>query len=1038
MNFKSRKKSQPSNPNFSEFLGRGSSFYDKDEILNAIRTNPQAAAIAWGVIPASETKSKETGYSLVDLCFDEFKNGESVHRTCCPVCGEGRDRLLLNEEKTRFYCRGCERAGRGNDGKGAFDIFAAVQTVLNIDFGGAVNLIGRALSDAGYIAPRSQRTDQIKNAVNAASKGGVPVVRTASELATKPTAQPPAGGAGAAGDPPTTYKGAPILPVYLDNAWNIQPRAGAGELPKLTVKIESYIYAKSGASGPKKRAELFDDQGRRFAFYDDETGAKVTAKKIKNAPGFKVETADPYDLRRLSQKTVERILIVESEKTVNIVNELYRGTTIALALNGSSGAKHWGRFAERFAGRSVIVCADADQAGIKSATIAAESLLTAGKNPLQEVGLFFPNAPDGCETFDGYGLDDLIGDLRRQFGGMDDRVITTLDDLLSKAPRFDQETLPRKQNKSAGAVATINQDDDLLTPAGVGDDIDEREAIERRIQIEEARKDQRLTRQLESESLSQFDCECLKERTRFFDFALAIADKYNFDPLTIVFSCLTAFVDFSGQKFAVYEPLIHNRKNQRLFPRLHTVLLGGSNSGKTPIINDDAIPPIEEIELAEAERLERLRRDQINAKNNLQASINDRLEQIKEERETAQENGDLTPEKDAELKKREREIKAELKQLTKDVIPDNPHFLLDDSSGEGIDIGAGKLQRAGYLNGALVTNDEAASTFSISSDPRGAFTRLKFYTRLGEPGGALPNHITATTETTAKMNLKRKLTLGYLFGCHLEIFGEYLTDTKLRVQGYANRFFKFYLPDERDPDKEIEIDSLLYDLYAAPFNWLFTLQLIDDAPYIIRLDANAKRIFKQYNSKANSFKKELNAKGLTDEGAFLGKTNTYALSIAAGLKEIELSSMKCATLDDDSLRSNKKSLLIDGETMQLAADLTNAAIAKTLAAMRVVRDAMKNGPLARSILNDVDESVLQMIRDAGDAGVTTSPIMQKLNVFKKDKKDGKKKLEATLNKLRKAGLVKTDKAGKWGARYFIVDLPTDDQDDDQPADDQEE
>ena len=1030
-NQNSFKISPPRQSNNRDFSGH----YNADDIKKIISDNLQAAADAWAVLPEYWTPSKD-GYSLADL-FAESKfngKGESVHGCYCPICCDAGadDRCKLIDNGSAIFCRKCQLHGKGNKGQGVFGIFDAVQAVENCDYCAAVDKVGAALAAAGYIAPCKNPTE-IKNAVNGRAGGGVPVIKRASELVQKASDQPPA--AAPADDLPATIKRLPVLPVDVDKNWKIKPRAGAGQLPKLHLEIKPFHYGGAGGgTAPKRRAELFDDQGRRYAFYDAEKN-KWETKLVKNPPGFKFATADPYNLRLLIPN-VQRVLIVESEKTVDIVNELYKGKTIALALNGSSGARQWGRFADRFNGRAVIVCADADQAGIESASLAVKSILSADKNTLQEVGLFSPNAPDGYEMFPGYGLDDLIGDLRQRYGGIDDRVISELDDLLSKAPKFNLETLPGLPGNDPG--------DDL--PAADGelttvDEIDEQAAIELRRQVNEAQKAQRLKLELESESLDDFD---YKRLPGAFNFALQHAYRFSVDPMLEVLPCLTTLINFIGQKFAIYEPSIHRRKKARLYPRIHTVLLGGSNSGKTPIIKELAIVPLEDIEETENNRLAILRQEQYKSVSEQISGIDDKLTQLNEARETARENGELTPEKDNEYNQQEKALKAEKtrikNQAKKDAIPNNPHFILAADSGQSLEYNVGLLQASGYWNGATVAADEAGPVFTISNNIRQEFQRFEFYTELGEPGGKIPNHGTLTTENVQKLNLRRKLTLGYLFGVQPEAFGEYLGKDLLRAQGFANRFFKLYLPDEKAPENEDIETAEYYDSFAAPYIWLYKLPIQeDDGSYLLRLFPDAQDIFKQYKRQIEVYKTETYNKGLTDEAAFLGKTNTYLLSIAAGLKIVELSEKieYGELLTSDNLKKAETGLFIDGEIMQLAVDLTTAAIKKTLAAMRAVRVAVANGPAAATALNEIDEKVLEIIRKAGEKGVTASEIRNVVNYFK-DKSRGKERQAATLNKLRKAGLVKTDERnGKRGGRYYFVELQDADQDSDQDGDQDE-
>lgn len=1019
--------SPPRQSNNRDFSGH----YNADDIKKIISDNLQAAADAWAVLPEYWTPSKD-GYSLADLFAEgKFKgNGESVHGCYCPICCDAAadDRCKLIDNGSAIFCRECQRQGKGNKGQGVFGIFDAVQAVENCDYCAAVDKVGAALAAAGYIAPCKNPTE-IKNAVNGRAGGGVPVIKRASELVQKASDQPPA--AAPADDLPATIKRLPVLPVDVDKNWKIKPRAGAGQLPKLHLEIKPFPYGGAGGgTAPKRRAELFDDQGRRYAFYDAEKN-KWETKLVKNPPGFKFATADPYDLRLLIPN-VQRVLIVESEKTVDIVNELYKGKTIALALNGSSGARQWGRFADRFNGRAVIVCADADQAGIESASLAVKSILSADKNTLQEVGLFSPNAPGNLDTFPGYGLDDLIGDLRQQYGGIDDRVISELDDLLSKAPKFNLETLPRLPGNDHG--------DDL--PAADGelttvDEIDEQAAIELRRQVNEAQKAQRLKLELESESLDDFDYERLPGA---FKYALQHAVRFGVDPMLEVLPCLTTLINFSGQKIAIYEPSIHRRKKARLYPRINTVLLGGSNSGKSPIIKELATAPIEDIEETENNRLAILRQEQNKSVSEQINDIDDKLTQLNE----ARENGELTPEKENEYNQQEKALKAEKtrikNQAKKDAIPDNPHFILAADSGQSLEYDVGLLQASGYWNGATVAADEAGPVFTISGNVRQEFTRFQFYTDLGEPGGKLANHGTLTTENVKKLNLRRKLTLGYLFGVQPEIFGSYLGNDLLRAQGFANRFFKLYLPDEKAPENEDIETAEYYDAFAAPYYWLYQLPIIEEVgSYLFKLLPDAQDIFKQYKRQIEVYKTETYNKGLTDEAAFLGKTNTYLLSIAAGLKIVELSERieYGEQLTPDNLKKADTGLFIDGEIMQLAVDLTTAAIKKTLAAMRAVRVAVANGPAAATALNEIDEKVLEIIRKAGEKGVTASEIRNVVNYFK-DKDKGKERQAATINKLRKAGLVKTDERnGKRGGRYYFVELQDADQDSDQDGDQDE-
>ena len=1060
-----------SGPNFSNKellnLSGGSGFsghYDKDEILGIIHGDLRAAKTAWSVLPNFDERGNGGGRSLADLFGDDFKgNGESVHGGYCPVCNDptADDRCKLQEGGTLIYCRTENKK---------YDVFCAIREVMGCQYSDAVDMVGKVLAGAGYsIRPRMTPKD-IKNAVNSARGGGVRLIQTGSELAAPtinpptinpptinpPTINPPTEPTPLAEYPPKTFKRLPVLPVWLDvSNWKdarnaeqikIQRRPGAANLPTLHVETRTYYYAKSGTTAPKGRAELFDDQGTQYAFYDAATGPKLTTKKIKNATGADFSKADPYDLRQLVPK-VERILIVESEKTVDIVNELYKGKTIALALNGSSGARHWGRHADRFAGRSVIICADmdADSHGLKAARDAAESLLTAEK-PLQEVGIFSPIAPGGLDTFDGYGVDNLIDDLRQQNGGYDDGVITTLNDLLSQAPKFNLETLPPKQNKSAGAVAIIDQDDDLSTPAG-GDLIaDQRDAQERRRQIEEAKQERRLKLDLEIETLTDFDFNRLPG---VFDFALALADKYRVNPMAEVFPHLTALTNFIGQKFAVYDKSINDWEGDKLFPRLHTILLGGSNSGKSPIIKA-AIDPIKAIQIDIAKDLERQRKDQEETANNREIEIGEQLEQLREEIEAAKEaakkagnkKGTLTPDQKESFKKRKKELTAERTRINqsrnKKTIGNNPLFISDDTTGEAILLLLALMQRAGYWEGVNVATDEAAGLFSVTNDAKQVLKQFKLYTAIGEPGGAIPNRKTATTDNATNYNVVRMLTTGYLFGCQLKIFGAYLDYDLLRDQGYANRFFKFHLRDDREDQKEITIDPLLYTRYAHPFNWLRSLPVIDDAPYILQLSADAQNVFRQYRQTTETRKKELMAKGLTDEAAFFGKTNSYVLSIAATLKVIDLSynTPNGTPLDADTLQERGICLLINGATMELAADIATAAEEDTLAAMRAVRDAVNNPPDPPTKTNKVDDEVLNMLKSAGADGLTFSPFQIKYRIFKGD--EGKKSLEITIRKLIDKGYVKSNGLiGKRGTKYFYVEMSTANQDDDQD-DDQDE
>ncbi len=61
----------------------------------------------------------------------------------CPICGEGDDRFVVMPHHPsgsgRFYCRGCERAGRQKSG----DLFDYIMLTRNVDFGQAVDIAQR-------------------------------------------------------------------------------------------------------------------------------------------------------------------------------------------------------------------------------------------------------------------------------------------------------------------------------------------------------------------------------------------------------------------------------------------------------------------------------------------------------------------------------------------------------------------------------------------------------------------------------------------------------------------------------------------------------------------------------------------------------------------------------------------------------------------------------------------------------------------------------------------------------------------------------
>lgn len=643
--------------------------------------------------------------------------------------------------------------------------------------------------------------------------------------------------------------------------------------------------------------------------------------------------------------TTQRLYIVEGEKCAESLKNALKSTPYdgAVLTLGASGNAHlwsiWAPFLKRKnPNAEVVIFADNDAPGRKAANETANAFHAAKFKKISVVD--FSQDRDGD---DGYDVADYLAE------GND--VALLLDDANGYVMPYDER---------------------LFFASLADNEIDEKAAIENRYKRELSREERRLRLELENESLTSFDFKRLQNRTSFFDYALALADKYHVDPMAELFPFLTLFVNFTGQKIAVHEPLIHNRPKQVLFPRLCTVLLGSSNSGKSPIIKENAIVPIEEIEIEENVRLAERQR-----------------------------NGEE--------------------------VPRPPRFLIASSSGQNLDVKVGELQSNGYWNGGSVVNDEASAVFSLSNDIRGEFTRFQFYTDLAEPAGTLANYSTNTTLNVASLNLKSRLTVGYLFGVQPKTFGAYLKHTLLREQGFPNRFFKFYLPSKRTKEKDVFIDPTLYDQYAAPYRWLYELPRIDDEPYIFTLNEAAREVFKQYRDYAATRKDQLEDQGLPDEAAFLGKTDAYVLSIAAGLKVLELAKVipNGIALTPETLKRYGFDLNIDRETMQIAVDLAMSAIDKTLAAMRVVRLAAEtNDAEERTEINEVDQSVLKIIREAGEKGATTSPMRQNLNAFKGPK--GKTKLEATLKKLLAAGYIRSDgKANKWGSRYFIVDFPKD-------------
>ena len=854
---------------------------------------------------------------LRDLCgvpleiIDAAQNG-SKREFPCPKCG-GKTRFRIYDlERGSVGCSHCCK----NKDDGSGDIIGAVKWAKGLaDADEAKQELEKWLIDRGYL-----------NATQKHRQGGYKLTKT-----TKTTRE---------------HYADETLTMDAQGLEYANKRVSHAPEPD---RYFHYLNPKTGNYSTIKR--YWDSKKNEKSFYPvlQETDANGKTVHVPYVAGGETGNENvPKDaLKRFWDDvfTTPRLYIVEGEKCAEALNNAVKSTPYdgASLTMGASGLAHlwtnWAPFLKRKNPTAeVVIFADNDKPGRKAANETANAFHAAKFEKISVVDFSQDRDRD-----DGYDVADYLAE------GND--VALLLDD----------------------ANGFIMPYDDRLFFASLADnEIDEKAAIENRYKRELSREERRLRLELENESLTSFDFKRLQNRTSFFDYALSLADKYDVDPMTELFPFLTLFVNFTGQKIAVHEPLIHNRLKQMLFPRLCTVLLGSSNSGKSPIIKENAIVPIEEIEIEENVRLAERQR-----------------------------NGEE--------------------------VPRPPRFLIASSSGQNLDVKVGELQSNGYWNGGTVINDEASAVFSLSNDIRGEFTRFQFYTDLAEPAGTLANYSTNTTLNVASLNLKSRLTVGYLFGVQPKTFGAYLKHSLLREQGFPNRFFKFYLPKKTCEEKDVFVDPTLFDQYAAPFRWLYELPRIDDEPYLFTLNESAREVFKRFRSYAAKRKEQLDDQGLPDEAAFLGKTDAYVLSIVAGLKVLELAKVipNGIALTPETLKRYGFDLNIDRETMQIAVDLAMSAIDKTLAAMRVVRLAAEtNDAEERTEINEVDQSVLKIIREAGEKGAMTSPMRQKLNAFKGP--NGRPKLEATLKKLLAAGYIRSDgKVNKWGARYFIVDFPKD-------------
>ena len=1011
--------------------------FDKANLLAIIKSDTGAASAAWSLIPGYNA-ADDNGRRFSDLFDRGFKsNGESVGDGApCPICG-GSDRCRLEDNGAAILCR----QGHGNGSPSRTDIFDAVTMALNLSFPDAVNRVGEALHAAGYVGNSSSRPTTkaraaaIKQQLNEAAKAKG---RNAPFLSALDTTDAPA-------PAPQTYKRLPVLPVYLDTSdpYRITPKptSDAADLPEgLYVETFSYEYERTdgGSFGPKGRAELYDSSGRRYAFYNNGT---VVSKIIRNAPGFSLDKAFPYGWQRV--KGAARVLIVESEKAADKLNDLYGPNTASICLNGTSGAAQYSRFTSDLQNKDVVICADNDKdlAGEHAASKTAAALFQltkAGKKDLPALAacrVFVPHALPGKEPFSGYGIDDLIDDLADEEKGNQERIRERLNSLLeSDSAQCTPESLQQhlQQQERGSSAPDRPQLPGLEYDQDDGDDIDEAEAIKSRQDAEKHREEILVDRKLEGESLACFEYSRLPET---FAYALKAADKYNNNPMAETFPAVTVLTNFIGQKFAVYEPIIHNRPNQRLYPRLHTVLLGGSQSGKSPIIND-MTAPIVSIQYEEAKKNARLRAEQQQEQQELDDALAADLAAFKvDAAEARKETGKIPKESAPDFEKRKAELverKRELKKEKKQGALYDPLFIIDDTSGEAIQVNLAQLQNAGYWNGALVATDEAGGLFSVTNDDKQVLKQFKLYTAIGEPAGTLPNRKTNTTDNVTKYNVTRPLTAGYLFGVQPEIFGKYLNSDILRSQGFANRFFKFYIPDDKPKEKDQFINGYFYNRYAAPFHWLFDLPMEKDEPYVLTLaPGQAKESFKAYKNEIYSRKMDCFRTGLTDEAAFLGKSDDYVLSVAACFHILKLVKDIPAGA---GLSAAGASLTIDADTVNLAVDYVKAAIEETLAAMRVVCSYVLHGQPAADPLNAIEQKTLDFILAKGEQGATRSEIRNSINKFK-DKRDGAKLEEATLKRLRKKGLVWTDKENKKrGGRFFAVIDPAPDLDDDAGAD----
>ena len=923
----------------------------------------------------------------------------------CPVCG-GKDRFQIVRSKDGRglvgYCRQCDRRYT------PLDLARAVHPDWTLDE--TCTQIGEALGIQP--AEKHTRADGRANTVDRAPASALP----------------------SADDSPSLHD-VKIIPDETSPKREENDAYTSGEVEFVTVSEDLYRAEGTAPGTPptlrETRIEARKD-GRRVDWIDGNgKRLKKTFRRDRLTAAGRWENGwngqEPLPLawdEALKTFAAPRsvLFITEGAKCARALDSAlktfstpYKVTT----LGSCSEAKRWNKYAAEVPqDRRVYVLADNDTNGEKAAETIAKAFNTPDR---QGKVVYFRRRPDGTPAPEGYDVADWLEDLPEganivdKFDDWTRRNAAELSEVATREERRKQEEEDEAANASALEARRQREEE-----------------------IENAKTLEALAAAIDPEK-ERAGLEALPSCLR--QYAGELHNKYHYPKEAVIFPALCCVGSFAGKKFTLQDARVWEGE---LYLKMNVVIVGRSGEGKSPIFNAVTSP----IKRIEDEGKEQYHREK-QARNKEEAERKEAKRKLKdlEARLKRRKNG-LLESTEEELEQMTAEL-AELEEKATEKpekeLKTPAIYLITPTSPEAVEDTIAQNVENGYLNGSVFVTDEGVSVFGVPQGPNEALKRFAQYSGIAD--GQTSNRKTITHTNTGDRYIIGKNFAGFLIGVQPGPLSDFLRFRHLREQGFPNRFIKVRIETVDQLDEAGPIPEEVVKQYEAVFQYLRG----GNAGAVFELSEGGLDEFKRWEARNIEERKEAQSRGDHEERSFLRKAKATVLTLSVIIRICDFIDRAPGSFYVVATKAGKVSLTagdfddfepedqgedadalglintqIDAETVRRAVLLFDWGTSLTRVCNGILKlEAERNGDEGAAKidrLSNLEERALEVVREAGDAGSTSSDIAHRVPPLRNAAKNGKKLRKAVIDSLLEKG-----QTIKRGARYFIPENPLTDE-----------